>query len=150
VQARAVEKQIPKKPIEEEKQYSEDYGFNSDILCPVCNNYIGYYTEAMCKPEYMQYCNECGQRMKKTYQEAVEWTAKRIEPFDRAYLDIVWYEPNRRRDLDNIAAGKKFILDGLQAIGKIENDGWKQIAGFTDTFEVDKQDPRVEVKIRRL
>lgn len=59
----ALEKQIPKKPIEEEKQYSEDYGFNSDILCPVCNNYIGYYTEAMCKPEYMQYCNECGQRI---------------------------------------------------------------------------------------
>ena len=59
----ALEKQIPKKPIEEEKQYSEDYGFNSDILCPVCNNYIGYYTEAMCKPKYMQYCNECGQRI---------------------------------------------------------------------------------------
>ena len=59
----ALEKQIPKKPIKEEKQYSEDYGFNGDILCPVCNNYIGYYTEAMCKPEYMQYCNECGQRI---------------------------------------------------------------------------------------
>ena len=61
--AKALEKQIPKKPIEEEKQYSEDYGFNSDILCPVCNNYIGYYTEAMCKPKYMRYCNECGQRI---------------------------------------------------------------------------------------
>ena len=59
----ALEKQIPKKPVEEENQYSEDYGFNSEILCPVCNNYIGYYTEAMCKPEYMQYCNECGQRI---------------------------------------------------------------------------------------
>ena len=58
-----LEKQIPKKPIEEENQYSEDYGFNSDILCPVCNNYIGYYTEAMCKPKHMQYCNECGQRI---------------------------------------------------------------------------------------
>ena len=61
--AKALEKQIPKKPIEEEKQYSEDYGFNSDIICPVCNNYIGYYTEVMSKPEYMQYCNECGQRI---------------------------------------------------------------------------------------
>jgi len=61
--AKALEKQKSKKPIEEEKQYSEDYGFNSDILCPVCNNYIGYYTEAMCKPEYMQYCNECGQKI---------------------------------------------------------------------------------------
>lgn len=62
----ALERQIPMKPIEEEeeKQYSEEYGlFN--ILCPVCNNYIGYYTEAMYKPEYiyMRYCNECGQRI---------------------------------------------------------------------------------------
>lgn len=89
-------------------------------------------------------------QMKSTYEDMIGWVAKKIDPFDRAWLDIIWYEPNRRRDLDNIAAGKKFILDGLQAIGKIENDGWKQIAGFTDTFEVDKQDPRVEVKIRRL
>ena len=28
---KALQKQISKKPIEEEKQYSEDYGFNSDI-----------------------------------------------------------------------------------------------------------------------
>jgi Holliday junction resolvase RusA-like endonuclease len=88
--------------------------------------------------------------MKRTYQEAVIWTSKRIQPFDRAYLDITWYEPNRQRDLDNIAAGKKFILDGLQAAGKIENDGWKQIAGFSDTFAMDKRNPRVEVKIRRV
>jgi Holliday junction resolvase RusA-like endonuclease len=88
--------------------------------------------------------------MKRTYEQAVAWSAKQIQPFGRAYLDITWYEPNRKRDLDNIAAGKKFLLDGLQTAGKIENDGWKQIAGFSDTFAVDKRNPRVEVEIRRL
>ena len=61
--AKALEKQTSKKPVEEEKQYSEDYGYNSDILCPTCKAYIGYYTEAMSKPEYMKYCNQCGQRI---------------------------------------------------------------------------------------
>lgn len=88
--------------------------------------------------------------MKRTYQEAVEWTAKQIQPFERAHLDITWYEPHMKRDIDNIAAGKKFIFDGLQAAGKITNDGWKQIAGFSDTFAVDKRNPRVEVEIRRM
>ena len=87
---------------------------------------------------------------KKIYTEAAAWSAKRIHPFERAFLDITWYEPDRRRDLDNIAAGKKFICDGLKEAGKISNDGWKQIAGFKDTFEVDKKNPRVEVSIRRL
>ena len=60
---KAIDKLTPKKPVEEENQYSEDYGYNSDILCPTCKAYIGYYTEAMSKPEYMKYCNECGQRI---------------------------------------------------------------------------------------
>ena len=61
--AKALEKQIPKKPIKKEKQYSEDYGFNSDILCPVCNNYIGYYTEAMwqCNHALSGKTNELGE-----------------------------------------------------------------------------------------
>lgn len=88
--------------------------------------------------------------MKRTYEQAVAWSAKQIQPFERAFLDIAWYEPNMKRDTDNIAAGKKFLLDGLQTAGKIENDGWKQIAGFSDTFAVDKRNPRVEVEIRRL
>lgn len=88
--------------------------------------------------------------LKETYTNAVAWPAKMLKPFERAELDITWFEPNKKRDLDNIAVGKKFILDGFQRAGLIKNDGWKQIAGFTDSFDVDPKNPRVEVRVRRL
>ena len=56
-----------------------------------------------------------------------------------------WFCPNKRRDPDNIAAAKKFILDGLQVAGVLKNDGWGQIVGFSDNFFVDKKDPGVEI-----
>jgi len=37
-----------------------------------------------------------------------------------------------------------------QAAGVMDNDGWKQIAGFTDLFDVDKDHPRVEVYFRKI
>lgn len=50
-----------------------------------------------------------------------------------------WVEDNRRRDLDNIAFGKKFILDAMVNFGKIANDNHRHVVGFTDTFEYAKQ-----------
>lgn len=38
-------------------------------------------------------------------------------------LNFRWYEPNRRRDMDNIAFAKKFILDALVSAGVIIADG---------------------------
>ena len=62
-------------------------------------------------------------------------------------LHFKWYVPNRKKDKDNIAFGKKFILDGMLQAGLIENDGWKQIGNFKDSFVVDKENPRVVVEI---
>jgi Holliday junction resolvase RusA-like endonuclease len=62
-------------------------------------------------------------------------------------MEYTWYEPNRKRDKDNIAFAKKFCQDALVKSGTLANDGWAEIDGFTDTFEVDKRRPRVEVKI---
>ncbi len=62
-------------------------------------------------------------------------------------VDIVWLELNRRRDPDNIVAGRKFVLDALQAIGVLQGDGHKHIAGFVDTFGFDAKDPRVIVTL---
>jgi len=59
-----------------------------------------------------------------------------------------WYEPNRRRDKDNIAFARKFIQDALVAAGVLQGDGWACIEGFSDTFEVDKGNPRIQVTIR--
>ncbi|WP_066689097.1 RusA family crossover junction endodeoxyribonuclease [Christensenella intestinihominis] len=50
------------------------------------------------------------------------------------HVTFVWLEPNRRRDKDNVAFGKKFILDALQKKGVLPDDGNKWISGFTDEF----------------
>lgn len=62
-------------------------------------------------------------------------------------LSFRWYEPNKRRDLDNICFAKKFILDALVKSGVIKTDGWQGVAGFTDEFFTDKESPRKEVDI---
>ena len=58
-----------------------------------------------------------------------------------------WSEPNRRRDLSNIAAGKKLVEDALVRAGILHNDGWKEMVGFTDLFVVDKKHPGVRVTL---
>lgn len=63
------------------------------------------------------------------------------------YMSYLWIEPDRRRDKSNIAFAKKFIEDALIKAGKLPNDGWKQIKGFKDDFDVDKRNPRVEIEI---
>lgn len=63
-------------------------------------------------------------------------------------LNYTFYEPNKKRDLDNIAAfAMKVIQDSLVLCGVLENDGWKQIAGFTCDFNVDAKNPRIVVEI---
>ena len=50
-------------------------------------------------------------------------------------ISFLWVEENKRRDYDNIAFSKKFILDSLQKNGKLPNDNRKWVKGFTDDFE---------------
>lgn len=64
-------------------------------------------------------------------------------------LKISWYEPNKRRDIDNIAFAKKFILDALTTCGTIPADNWAGVRGFSDFFAVDKERPRIEVEIEK-
>ncbi len=86
-------------------------------------------------------------KMKETYTNMIAWLAKKLPPYEKVVLVITWYEPDRRRDPDNIMAGQKFILDGLVAAGTIPNDSQKYIAGIVHRFRVDKRRPRVEVEI---
>lgn len=78
----------------------------------------------------------------------LECLAQHIKPAKKpVMLRFQWQEPDRRRDKDNIAAGKKFILDGLVQAGILEGDGWKHILGWVDYFVVDKEKPGVQVTI---
>ncbi len=64
-------------------------------------------------------------------------------------LTISWFEPNARRDIDNISFGAKFILDGLIEAGKIKNDGRKLVQAIQHEFPAPcPKDPRVVVYIR--
>ena len=62
-------------------------------------------------------------------------------------LKITWYEPNSRRDCDNIQAGTKFIQDALVQMGIIEDDSQKYINALEHIVKVDKENPRIEVEI---
>lgn len=62
-------------------------------------------------------------------------------------LTFTWYCKNKRRDPDNIASAKKYIIDGLVDAKILSEDGWKQIEEFRDRFRIDKDNPRIEVII---
>ena len=89
---------------------------------------------------------------KREAEERVLWAARQYLRGWKArkpvYMRYSWYEPNRRRDKDNICAGgRKVIQDALVKGGYLRNDGWNEIAGFSDEFRVDKSCPRIEVEI---
>lgn len=66
-------------------------------------------------------------------------------------MEYTWVEPNKRRDMDNISSfGRKVIQDALVQCGVLRDDGWKYVAGFSDRFEVDKENPRIEVLIKEI
>ena len=63
-------------------------------------------------------------------------------------LHYHFYEPNRKRDLDNISGfAHKVIQDALVSCGVLGGDGWKHITGYSDSFSVDAKNPRIEVEI---
>lgn len=86
-------------------------------------------------------------RMKETCTAMVAWLATKLPEFNKVVIIITWYEPDERRDPDNIMAGQKFILDGLVAAGTIPNDSQKYVRGIVHRFKVDRKNPRVEVEI---
>lgn len=95
-----------------------------------------------------------GARMKKDAQGIVSIFIRQshtpgiLEP---VRLHFRFFEPNRKRDLDNISGfAHKVIQDALVSCGVLSGDGWKYIVGYSDTFSVDKQHPRIEVEIEEV
>ncbi len=64
-------------------------------------------------------------------------------------IRFLWVATNRRKDPDNVAFAKKFVLDGLVAAGVLSGDGWKNIVWLRDDFALDAEEPRVEVLIEK-
>ena len=106
------------------------------------------YTEACRKNPHV------GARMKKENQQLISWYIRAqlhgVHFDGPVRLDFRWFEPNKRRDLDNIAFAKKFVQDALVNEKVISSDGWKGVAGLSDNFFVDKDNPRIEVDITEI
>lgn len=90
--------------------------------------------------------------LKKANTQLVAFCTKQAtkQKYKKIDLEITWYCKNKRKDKDNIMAGTKFILDGLVEAGIIKNDGWANVGDIRHKFDVDKQAPRVEVKITEV
>ena len=91
-----------------------------------------------------------GNELKKDTQEVIIWTIRQqlrgVHIEMPITLEYSFYEPNRKRDLDNISSfAHKVIQDSLVLAGVIKNDGWKNIKGFTDKFYCNRENPRIEI-----
>ena len=89
-------------------------------------------------------------KIKKQWTEDVwKWAKEgRIKRMDGpAHISCIWREPNRRRDIDNVSAGVKFVLDGLVMAGVLDNDGWEHVFSIEHRFQVDPKNPGVLVHI---
>lgn len=80
------------------------------------------------------------------FKQAVErdlvWTIKAspMKPIDKpCIVYVVYHEPDRRRDVDNIYSANKFILDALRKAGIIKNDSQKYVKDVIDTYITDGQ-----------
>ncbi len=93
----------------------------------------GAYAGARAKKKMTRYC--------------AQWAvACRVPEFKCPItVHVVFFEPNRLRDRDNIYGGAKYIMDGLQKARKIKNDSQKWIHNLTHDIKVDPRNPRVEV-----
>lgn len=89
-------------------------------------------------------------KMKDRYTSEIGWLAKKLPRYERVNITITWYEPNMRRDPDNVMAGQKFILDGLVRGGAIKDDSQRYINSIIHRFEVDRENPRVEIEIQEV
>ena len=71
---------------------------------------------------------------------------KKVEKFP-IKLKIKWYEPNKRRDVDNICFAVKFIQDALVKEGIIPDDSQQYITSIEHEVLVDKDNERIEVEL---
>lgn len=96
-----------------------------------------------------------GGRMKRDNEDLIIWSVKNqlrgIKIDEKINIHYKFYEKNRRRDKDNIAAtAMKFVQDALVKAGTIKDDGWNEIEGFTQEFYVDKNNPRIEITLEEV
>lgn len=108
-----------------------------------------------------EYINSCrsnrykANKLKKDNQKLVhkgllkailKGSLKKIDKYP-CKLKITWYEPNKRRDVDNVTFGVKFILDEMVSCGILKDDSQKYVNQIINSVYCDTENPRIEVRI---
>lgn len=89
-----------------------------------------------------------GNEMKQRDQKIICRYLPKVHFKKKIFIEYNFFEPNSRRDKDNISGYfHKIFQDALVEAGCIPNDGWKEIRGMADYFEIDAKNPRIEVVI---
>lgn len=108
------------------------------LKLPSLNDYID-------KCRYNRYA---GNNFKQQVQNDIAYYLKGIGTFTSpVYIKFTWYEKYKKRDLDNIASAKKYILDTMVNLGIILNDNYKYLIGFSDDFVIGAREDKVVVEI---
>ena len=97
-------------------------------------------------PSLNEYINVCrtnpykASKFKKDIENDIGIFINHLPTFSNPIkIHFHWVEENKKRDLDNICASKKFILDAMVKFGKLANDNRKCVTAFTDTFSYDNE-----------
>ena len=102
--------------------------------------------------EYVEACRRnahCGARLKCNVEAGIIPQLAKLKKIEKpVHITFIWHEINKRRDKDNVAAAKKFILDAMQKSGKLINDNNNYITGFTDLFEYGAKENAVTLIIK--
>jgi hypothetical protein len=111
-----------------------------EMKLPSLNEYIG-----ACRANKYEAAN-----LKRVTEAGIIPFLRRLPRFERpVIIHFRWIERDHRRDSDNIAAGKKFILDAMVKAGILKDDGRRYVKGFTDEFECGNK-PMVIMDIEEL
>ena len=119
--------------MEQEKNFEES---SERVICEI----------PMRLPSLNEYIRACrtnkytGARMKNQVESELMWYIQRLPKFENPIvIDFLWIEQNKKRDLDNVAFGKKFILDAMVKLGKLKDDNRRCVTAFRDSFAYDKE-----------
>lgn len=104
-------------------------------------------------PSLNEYINACrtnkftASKMKKEIESDLWYFIRTLPEIQKPVrVAFTWIEANRKRDIDNVAFAKKFILDALVKFAKLQNDTRKFVVGFSDDFVI-SDEYKIIVKI---
>ncbi len=121
------------------------HNVGSNRVMPDLNNFIvasnrNHHLGAKMKKDYMSFASD-----------EIRKQLPKLHITSRVRIHYQHYEADKRRDPSNVASmATKVIEDSLQECGVLDNDGWKNIAGYSQGFDIDKTNPRIEVTIREV